>query len=124
MKTVVLKVATTCLFVFLPTDAFAQAVVVGQDGAFLGVVDRNSYNRKSICNQYGNYGNQVSPTSIFNQVGTYGSQVSNQGAYSEIAQYPPVLYKDGQPLGFVSKNRNLPNAIDPDSLYALAWGGS
>ncbi len=100
----------------LPSAAMAQVTIMGYDNTFLGVVDNNAYNNDSICNQFGNYGSEFADT-IFNKFGTYGGEHSPNGAYNPNAQKPPILIDEsGNFVGFVSKNRRLPQRYDPDIL--------
>lgn len=68
-----------------PDQSVAQAndtptIVVGQDGAFLGVVSSDQFADKSICNQFGNFGNAFSSTSVLNKYAQYGGTFSDMGA--------------------------------------------
>lgn len=56
------------------------AIVVGQDGAFLGVVSSDRFAPNSICNEFGSFGNSFSSTSVLNQYAEYGGTFSNLGA--------------------------------------------
>jgi hypothetical protein len=98
-------------------------IVVGGDGSFLGIVNNNRYDNKSICNPYGTYGSKYDNKSIFNSYGTHGGQYSDLGAYNPRAQKPPML-KDsqGQILQFISKNDRFGNRIDPDIFHIQICG--
>lgn len=121
MNKFISSVVISGLAVLLPTAAFAQAIVVSQDGTFLGVVSSNSYNSNSICNEFGRFGSPFGNT-IFNKFGTYGGEYSPTGAYNTIARKPPLLVKDNQVVGVISKNRNFENRIDPDLLLVEVCG--
>ena len=92
--------------------------IQGQDGAFLGMVSSDRVAEKSVCNQVGAYGSQVTPDSIRNQVGNYGSQISGFSAYNSNAGKPPIVIQGGQVIGVLTKNRSIKGGIDPD-LFLL-----
>lgn len=57
-------------------QSFAElegAIVVADDGQFLGKITTNSVDSKSIINPIGSYGSDISATSIFNTIGKYGA---------------------------------------------------
>src|SRR5919199_4263289 len=93
------------------------AIVVGQDGAFLGVVSDDQYADKSICNPYGNFGSPYSSTSVLNQHAQYGGTYSDVGAYNPNAQQPPLIIQNGQPIALLTKNQGLQGGIDPDVFF-------
>lgn len=95
----------------------ATSYIRGQDGAFLGVVSNDRVAEKSICNQVGAYGSQVTPDSIRNKVGNYGSQISDFSAYNSNAQKPPIVIQNGQPIGVLTKNRRILGGVDPDLFF-------
>lgn len=98
-------------------------IVVGQDGAFLGVVSNDQYADKSICNRFGNFGNPFSSTSVLNKYAQYGGTFSNLGAYNPNAQQPPLIIQNGQPIALLTKNRRLQGGIDPDLFFNQVCGG-
>ncbi len=98
------------------------AIVVGQDGAFLGVVSNDQYADKSICNPYGNFGSSYSSTSVLNQQAQYGGTYSDLGAYNPNAQQPPLIIQNGQPIALLTKNQGLQGGIDPDVFFNQVCG--
>lgn len=90
--------------------------IMAADNAFLGVLDSNANNPESICSKYGNHGNEYSSSSIFQKYGNYGSEFSDISAYNRNARKPPILVFNGQFMGYVTKNRNLQGAIDPEIM--------
>ncbi|GAB4188775.1 MAG: hypothetical protein Fur006_29420 [Coleofasciculaceae cyanobacterium] len=98
------------------------AIVVGQDGAFLGVVSDDQYADKSICNPYGNFGSPYSSTSVLNQRAQYGGTYSDLGAYNPNAQQPPLIIQNGQPIALLTKNQDLQGGIDPDVFFNQVCG--
>jgi len=98
------------------------AIVVGQDGAFLGLVSNDQYADKSICNHYGNFGNPHSSTSVLNKYAQYGGTYSDLGAYNSNAQKPPLIIQNGQPIALLTKNQRLQGSIDPDVFFNQVCG--
>ncbi|OKH12112.1 hypothetical protein NIES592_19035 [Fischerella major NIES-592] len=88
---------------------------MAQDRTFLGIVSPNRYDSDSICNRYGDYGSRYG-NGIFNRYGKYGDRYSEQSAYNPRAEHPPLLIKNQQIIGFVSKNPKIANRYDPDML--------
>ncbi|HEY9635759.1 MAG TPA: hypothetical protein V6D14_20305 [Coleofasciculaceae cyanobacterium] len=100
----------------------AGTYIVGQDGAFLGVVSNDRVAEKSICNQVGSYGSQVTQMSIRNGVGNYGSQISDLSAYNSNAQKPPIVIQNGKVVGILTKNRRIKGSVDPDVFLQNVCG--
>jgi hypothetical protein len=100
----------------------AAPYVVGQDGAFLGVVSNDRIGENSVCNRIGDYGSQISTMSIRNRIGDYGSQISNLSAYNPNAQNPPAIIENGQVVAFVTKNRRIEGGLDPDLFFYNVCG--
>lgn len=110
-----------------PQQSIAQAdnrpaIVVGQDGSFLGVVSSDQYADKSICNRYGNFGSPYSSTSVLNKYGQYGGTYSDLGAYNPNAQQPPLIIQNRQPIALLTKNRRLRGGVDPDVFFNQVCG--
>jgi hypothetical protein len=72
------RLALFTVFVILlcSPKTFAEKHLIANDGKYLGCVDCNQYDARSIHNQYGKYGSQYSSDSINNQYGTYGNPYS------------------------------------------------
>jgi hypothetical protein len=108
-----------------PAAASAQSpgrvrMIFSTDGSstFLGYVNSDQYDPESICNSVGIYGSN-SGLGIYNPNSLAGSQYSNSSAYNPLAQDPPALVNgNGTILGLITKNPNMPKAVDPDSLYS------
>lgn len=76
-------------------DPFCNLVigtnVLAADGTFLGAVNRNGYDPKSLANPYGQYGSPYQANSILNPYGQYGSRYSAKSpwyAYGSAQQVP------------------------------------
>lgn len=102
----------------------ADTYIVGQDGAFLGIVSNDRVAEKSICNQVGAYGSQVTQTSIRNRVSNYGNQISDLSAYNPNAQKPPTIIQNKQVVGILTKNNRIKGGINPDSFFLSTCGQS
>lgn len=66
------------------------AVVMADDGQFLGVFTCNRFAGDGIFNRFGSYGSRFSGTSIWNRFGQYGGRF---GAYSPFNSFatPPII---------------------------------
>lgn len=104
-----------------PVTDCTQLVLLAAEGSFLGEATSNAGAIDGVCNQFGQYGSDFSPTSIFNPFGLYGSPSAVFSAYNEFTTSPPALYCTGSedPLNPVTKNALLAGAIDPDFLCAV-----
>lgn len=70
--------------------------IFGADGTYLGRLNSNRYDPKSVANPYGEYGSKYSRTSINNPYGEYGSKYSNTSARNPYASAPPVVVYERQ----------------------------
>lgn len=94
--------------------------VIADDGTFLGIISKNSFESKSLSNQFGLYGNKFSAKSIFNQFGIYGGQFSSQSPFNRFTTSPPRVFdRLGNFVGFLSINNFLSPRINPHAL--VAW---
>jgi hypothetical protein len=117
---VFLTLTSTCL-IASPVLAQSLPIVVGQDGKFLGTLSQNQYDSNSICNPFGQFGNEFAQ-SIFNRYGNYGGEYSNMGAYNPSAKNPPIIVQNRQIIGIVTKNRQIEGRVDPDLLLVEVCG--
>jgi hypothetical protein len=97
------------------------AALVGDDGQYLGVLSSNRYDSKSVCNPYGDYGSKYSSSSVRNPYGDYGSKYGSLAAYNSYTSTPPAIVYRQRVVGYLTKNKFLSGAIDPDILFAT-WG--
>jgi hypothetical protein len=94
--------------------------ILGDDGEYLGLITTNEFDRKSLLNDIGPHGSDISPKSILNDIGRYGSDVSPKSAFNDIAMAPPrVFTKDGVFVGFLTTNDLKSPRIDPRAL--IGW---
>lgn len=103
-----------------PTAAQAQFVaeIRAEDGTFLGNLNSDRFDQRSICNSYGEYGGRYG-NGIFSTYGNYGKR-SASSAYDPNNTKPPKLVMDGRIVGRVTTNTRLRNSVDPDWLRIQA----
>lgn len=87
--------------------------IFAQDSTFLGTISSDKYSSTSIANQYGTYGSSYSPTSIFNRNSTYGSDTSSESPFNKGASQPPILFKDGGVLAYLTTSAGRTPRVDP-----------
>lgn len=100
-------------------DLDGRATLVANDGAYLGTVSSNQNNPDSICNRYRAFGSEYSSTSVRNRYSQYGSEYTNQGAYNKDTSTPPAIMYYGRKVGYLTKNKYLSGAVDPDMLFVV-----
>lgn len=120
------------IFVFLSMASISLAQDVklyGEDGTYLGKVNKNKYDPESVSNPYGQYGSKYSSKSVNNENGQYGSQYSSQSAtnpYSNNA--PKIVGTDGdqaQYLGRKSANQyNTESSSNENGQYGSKYSGT
>ncbi len=104
-----------------PPPHFFDAIVVADDGQFLGVISDDPFDPDSLANAYGTYGSEFSSTSIWNPYGRYGNDFGFYSAYNPYTSTPPSIFIEGAFVAYLSKNYMLMSAIDPDDV-AVAIG--
>lgn len=97
------------------------AKIIADDGKYLGKIC-SAFDSESIINEFGTYGNEFNSNSIWNQFGTYGNEYSNLSPFNEFTSTPPMIIKDGKVIGYLTKNKNLRNAVDPHILLSCEFG--
>ena len=93
-----------------------KAIIIADDGAFLGLISSNSLAPKSITNTVGLHGSSVSPSSIFCQVGIYGGTINPYSPWNDLALDPPKVLLDGTFVAYLTTNKMKTPRMDP---YAL-----
>ncbi len=89
-------------------------------GTFLGKISSNKYDKDSIANEYGIYGNIYQTKSIFNQYGNYGSKYSQYSVFNEYATNPPkILDKNGKVVGYLTANKYVKDGISYEEMMVL-----
>lgn len=107
MKRVLMIV--TSLIVSIALSAQTILIFGGRDhDVFLGILNANPYNSKSIWNDYSTYGNMYNSSSIWNSYGTYGNEYSSYSPWNDYSSEVPVLVdSEGNYYGkFNSSNSN------------------
>ena len=106
------KVYLTTFLILISHFSFAQtcqeldgAYVYSQESAptYLGFFG-SRFASESIMNEFGSYGSSFSSTSVRNEFGAYGSQFRSYSANNEFASFPPIIYKNGIALYFLTTN--------------------
>lgn len=92
--------------------------LVGSDGVYLGKLTTDQYDSKSVFNEIGKYGSDISMTSIWNDVSPYGSSVSMKSAFNNVASKPPLIVYNGEIIGYLTTNNIKNNSLHPKYLYS------
>jgi hypothetical protein len=72
---------------------------------YLGCLNSDTFDKDSIWNSFGDYGNILSSKSIWNSNGNYGSSYSTYSPWNSYASYPPAIVdQDGQFYGYLTLN--------------------
>lgn len=72
---------------------------------YLGCLNCDSYDKNSIWNSYGTYGNSYNTKSIWNSYGTYGNEYSSYSPWNNYASNPPIVVdKNGNFYGYLTVN--------------------
>jgi hypothetical protein len=99
------------------------AIIVADDGQYLGVVTCNKYDVDGIFNKYGSYGSKYSSTSIWNKYGSYGGKYSPDSAFNKYSSSPPQIVGTAGFLAYLSVNRYAGSAVvDPLDLVLCCFG--
>lgn len=95
------------------------AVIVADDGQFLGKITTNDVDPNSILNDVGQYGSDVSSVSIFNDVSKYGSDVSSLSPFDSVTSTPPQIFIGSKFVAYLTVNTVKTPRIDPRAL--IGW---
>ncbi|GEP95776.1 hypothetical protein [Chitinophaga cymbidii] len=100
------------LVVALATIVNGQSLLIfgGKDhDVFLGCLNCDKYQDKSIWNAYGAFGSKCNDKCIWNKYGNYGGKYSDYSPFNQYASHPPVLVdKDGNFYGYFTTNKFFP----------------
>jgi len=80
---------------------------------FLGCLNCNSFERDSVCNQFG-AGNEFSASSIFNEFGTFGNSFSLSSPWNEFSTskaVPVLVDRAGNFYGYFTINDFRSDAV-------------
>lgn len=95
------------------------AVIVAEDGEFLGKITMNRFDPQSIGNEVGRFGSPVSRTSILNEIGQYGGQISRMSPFNQITSVPPRIFLGDRFIGYLTVNPVKSPRVDPRAL--IGW---
>jgi len=96
-----------------------NAIIIADDGQFLGKITTSSIDPKSIINSIGPYGSDISPTSIFNDIGKYGGDISPLSPFNDITSTPPRIFRGDRFIGYLTVNTIKTPRVDPRAL--VGW---
>ncbi len=91
--------------------------IVADDGQQLGTIE-NCFASESICNEFGKHGSEFSSTSILNEFSPYGSEFSRLSAFDGFTTTPPLIFKNGRFIAYLTVNQSLSPRVDPHALLA------
>ena len=101
-------ILASLLFLTLATTSYSQTLHLygGQNhDEYLGCLNCNSYDKNSIWNEYGTYGNSYNSKSIWNEYGTYGNEYNSNSPWNAYGSNPPVVVdKEGNFYGYFTVN--------------------
>jgi hypothetical protein len=100
-------------------DIDGKATLLANDGTYLGKVSSNQFEYESICNNFGPYGNPFAYVSIRNTFGPYGNPYSSTSIRNQFTSTPPGIFYEGSIVAYLTKNKSVRGALDPDLLFAL-----
>lgn len=101
-------------------DILRGASIIAQDdeNTFLGKIT-NSFDSKSIFNEFGKYGNEFNSESIWNEFGEFGNEFNAHSPFNKYSGKPPMIIKDQKIIGHLSANKDVAASISPNLLKAL-----
>jgi hypothetical protein len=80
-----------CFLYFNKIEAQSLHLYGGENqDVYLGCLNCNKYDSKSIWNEYGTYGSKYNSNSIWNKYGTYGDAYSDYSPWNKFASEPPA----------------------------------
>lgn len=103
----------------LDFSSLEGAIIVADDGEFLGKITTNAFDAQSIGNDIGRYGSNVSRTSILNDVGRYGGEVARMSPFNEVTSVPPRIFKGDRFIAYLTVNTVKSPRVDPRAL--IGW---
>lgn len=84
-----------------------RAIIVADNGTFLGKVTSNVADAQSVLNQQGMFGSATSEFSLMNPKTRFTRADSDQSVTNPGATRPPKLFFDGNLLAYVTENAKL-----------------
>lgn len=95
------------------------AVIVAEDGTFLGKITTNALDRLSLLNELGPHGSELARESVFNELGRYGGELARLSPFNELTSTPPRIFKGDRFIAFFTVNRLKTPRVDPHAL--IGW---
>ena len=92
---------------------FEGAVIVADNGQYLGKVTLDDLNSDSITNHLGAYGSKISSLSIFNTIGRYGNTASSLSPWNSSTRTPPIIKTEDEQWAYLSTNARLSPRMIP-----------
>jgi hypothetical protein len=87
---------------------------------YLGCLNCDQFDKNSIWNEFGTYGNSFSTTSIWNEFGVYGNEYGQYCPWNEFSTNPPVIVdKDGNFYGYLTVNEFKKDRADFDLVLII-----
>lgn len=108
----------------IPISSIDVVEIRADDNQYLGLVSfAKKADLSSVFNPLGSYGSANSQVSIFNIYGNYGSSTfSDLSAFYDKATRPPTVLINGDPVGRLTTNHSIADAIDPWYLLGYIRG--
>jgi hypothetical protein len=105
-------------FIFVAQTALAQDLLLfggSNHDEFLGCLVCNEYSSESVCNGYGQYGNEYG-SNMWNEFSSpYGNEFSASSPWNEFSSsnsVPVLVDRGGNMLGYFTINEFRYNAVD------------
>jgi hypothetical protein len=118
IMSIFLIISLTLILSSITILASGDLHLVGSDGVYLGKLTTNQLDSKSVFNEIGKYGSDISMTSIWNDISPYGSSVSNKSAFNDLASNPPLIVYNNDVIGYLTTNNIKPNSLHPKYLHS------
>ena len=100
--------SSVMLIFLLGTTSFSQTLQLygGKNhDEYLGCINCGKYDKNSIWNEYGTYGNKYNAKSIWNKYGTYGNKYNSISPWNAYGTNPPIVVdKNGKSYGYFTVN--------------------
>ncbi|MDC0068317.1 thrombospondin type 3 repeat-containing protein, partial [Gammaproteobacteria bacterium] len=77
---------------------------------------------ESIYNEIGTFGSSIRMLSVRNELGKYGSPIQPFSATNELSQTPPIIYKWGEAIAYLTTNDFLNEAYSLELIDADCGG--
>ena len=85
----------------LPSQSFAQLLLVSSNNESSGCLDCSRYDSESVCNRYGNYGSRYGSDSIWNRYGI-GSRYNSDSPWNRYGRGLRIVDRQGNLVGRLS----------------------